>query len=90
VLGVQADGCELVTIEGLAENGSLHQLQESFHEHHALQCGYCTSGMVLAAVSLLEENPRPSEHEIRHALEGNICRCTGYQNIVDAIEAVAR
>ena len=90
VLGVQADGCELVTIEGLAENGSLHQLQESFHEHHALQCGYCTSGMVLAAVSLLEENPRPSEDEIRHALEGNMCRCTGYQNIVDAIEAVAR
>src|SRR2546429_5782565 len=90
VLGVQADGHELVTIEGLAQNGSLHPLQESFHEHHALQCGYCTSGMVLAAVSLLEENPRPSEAEIRHALEGNICRCTGYQNIVDAIEAVAR
>ena len=90
VLGVQADRHELVTIEGLAENGSLHPLQESFHEHHALQCGYCTSGMVLAAVSLLEENPRPSEAEIRHALEGNICRCTGYQNIVDAIEAVAR
>ncbi len=90
VLGVQADGHERVTIEGLAENGSLHPLQESFHEHHALQCGYCTSGMVLAAVSLLEENPRPSEAEIRHALEGNICRCTGYQNIVAAIEAVAR
>jgi carbon-monoxide dehydrogenase small subunit len=90
VLGVQADGHELLTIEGLAANGSLHPLQESFHEHHALQCGYCTSGMVLAAVSLLEENPRPSEDEIRHALEGNICRCTGYQNIVDAIEAVAR
>ena len=90
VLGVQADGREIGTIEGLAENGSLHRLQESFHQHHALQCGYCTSGMVLAAVSLLEENPSPSEHEIRHALEGNICRCTGYQNIVDAIEAVAR
>jgi aerobic carbon-monoxide dehydrogenase small subunit len=90
VLGVQADGHEFVTIEGLADNGSLHPLQESFHEHHAVQCGYCTSGMVLAAVSLLEENPRPSEAEIRHALEGNICRCTGYQNIVDAIEAVAR
>jgi aerobic carbon-monoxide dehydrogenase small subunit len=90
VLGVQADGHEIGTIEGLAENGSLHPLQESFHQHHALQCGYCTSGMVLAAVSLLEENPRPSEDEIRHALEGNICRCTGYQNIVDAIEAVAR
>ena len=90
LLGVQADGCEITTIEGLSENGSLHPLQESFHAHHALQCGYCTSGMVLAAVSLLAENPSPSEDEIRHALEGNICRCTGYQNIVDAIGAVAR
>src|SRR5437763_10578665 len=90
LLGVQADGREITTIEGLADNGSLHPLQESFHEHHALQCGYCTSGMVLAAVSLLAENPSPSEDEIRHALEGNICPCTGYQNIVDAIEAVAR
>src|SRR5438105_15960442 len=89
VLGVQADGQEIKTIEGLAENGSLHPLQESFHEHHALQCGYCTSGMILAAVSLLAENPHPSEVEIRHALEGNLCRCTGYQNIVDAIAAVA-
>jgi carbon-monoxide dehydrogenase small subunit len=89
VLGVQADGCEITTIEGLSENGSLHPLQQAFHEHHALQCGYCTSGMILAAASLLGENPRPSEEEIRHALEGNICRCTGYQNIVDAIEAVA-
>src|SRR3954462_9925053 len=90
LLGVQVDGRELTTIEGLAENGSLNLLQESFHEHHALQCGYCTSGMVLAATSLLAENPRPSEDEIRTALEGNICRCTGYQNIVDAIGAVAR
>ena len=90
VLGVQADGHEITTIEGLAESGSLNALQESFHEHHALQCGYCTSGMVLAATSLLAENPSPSEEEIRHALEGNICRCTGYQNIVDAIGAVAR
>jgi carbon-monoxide dehydrogenase small subunit len=90
MLGVQADGCEITTIEGLARNGSLHELQESFHEHHALQCGFCTSGMVLAAASLLAENPSPSEDEIRHALEGNICRCTGYQNIVDAIGAVAR
>jgi aerobic carbon-monoxide dehydrogenase small subunit len=89
VLGVQADGSEITTIEGLAQNGSLHPLQQAFHEHHALQCGYCTSGMVLAAASLLAENPHPSEKEIRHALEGNICRCTGYQNIVDAIEAVA-
>jgi carbon-monoxide dehydrogenase small subunit len=86
MLGVQADGCEITTIEGLVDS----ELQESFHEHHALQCGYCTSGMVLAAASLLAENPRPSEAEIRHALEGNICRCTGYQNIVDAIGAVAR
>ena len=90
VLGVQADGCAITTIEGLSENGSLHPLQESFHQHHALQCGYCTSGMVLAAVGLLAENPSPTEGEIRHALEGNICRCTGYQNIVDAIGAVAR
>ena len=84
VLGVQADGCEITTIEGLS-----HELKDSFHEHHAVQCGYCTSGMVLAAASLLAENPRPTEEQIRHALEGNICRCTGYQNIVDAIEAVA-
>jgi len=90
VLGVQADGAEITTIEGLSDNGRLDELQESFHEHHALQCGYCTSGMVLAAASLLAENPRPSESEIRHALEGNLCRCTGYQNIVDAIGAVAR
>jgi len=89
VLGVQADGCEVTTIEGLSEDGALHPLQQAFHEHHALQCGYCTSGMILAAVSLLEENPRPSGDEIRHALEGNLCRCTGYQNIVDAIEAGA-
>jgi aerobic carbon-monoxide dehydrogenase small subunit len=89
VLGVQADRCEITTIEGLGADGALHELQESFHEHHALQCGYCTSGMVLAAASLLEENPRPTEAQIRRALEGNICRCTGYQNIVDAIEAVA-
>jgi carbon-monoxide dehydrogenase small subunit len=89
VLGVQADGWELTTIEGMTENGSLGALQESFHEHHALQCGYCTSGMVMAAASLLSENPKPTGDEIRHALEGNICRCTGYQNIVDAIEAVA-
>jgi len=90
LLGVQADGREITTIEGLAQDGSLHPLQESFHEHHALQCGFCTSGMVLAAASLLAENPSPSADEIRRGLEGNICRCTGYQNIVDAIEAVAR
>jgi carbon-monoxide dehydrogenase small subunit len=90
LLGVQADGRAITTIEALAADGVLNELQESFHEHHALQCGYCTSGMVLAATSLLAENPKPSADEIRHALEGNICRCTGYQNIVDAIEAVAR
>jgi carbon-monoxide dehydrogenase small subunit len=90
LLGVQADGREITTIEGLAEDGTLHPLQQSFHEHHALQCGYCTSGMVMAAVSLLAENPSADEEEIRHALEGNLCRCTGYQNIVDAIAAVAR
>jgi len=88
VLGVQADGREITTIEGLAEDGELHPLQESFREHHALQCGYCTSGMILAAVSYLEENPHATAPEIRHALEGNLCRCTGYQNIVSAIEAV--
>ena len=90
LLGVQADGGQITTIEGLAQDGSLHPLQESFREHHALQCGYCTSGMVLAAASLLAENPSPSEDEIRHSLAGNLCRCTGYQNIVDAIAAVAR
>jgi carbon-monoxide dehydrogenase small subunit len=90
LLGVQSDGHAITTIEALAEDGVLNELQQSFHEHHALQCGYCTSGMVLAATSLLAENPSPSTQEIRQALEGNICRCTGYQNIVEAIEAVAR
>ena len=85
LLGVQADGMELTTIEGLASNGDLHPLQQAFHEQHGLQCGYCTPGMVMAAASLLAETPEPSEAEIRHALEGNLCRCTGYQNIVEAI-----
>ena len=89
LLGVQADGMELTTIEGLASNGDLHPLQQAFHEQHGLQCGYCTPGMVMAAVSLLTENPEPSEAEIRHALEGNLCRCTGYQNIVAAVRAAA-
>jgi len=88
VLGVQADGTEITTIEGLASNGELHPVQQAFHEQHALQCGYCTPGMVLATVSLLEENPSPSEEEVRRALEGNLCRCTGYQNIVKAVQAV--
>jgi carbon-monoxide dehydrogenase small subunit len=89
VLGVQADGAEITTIEGLASNGELHPVQQAFHEQHALQCGYCTPGMVLATVSLLEDNASPSEEEVRRALEGNLCRCTGYQNIVKAVQAVA-
>jgi carbon-monoxide dehydrogenase small subunit len=89
VLAVQADGHEVTTIEGLATDGEMHPVQRAFHEHHALQCGYCTPGMVLAAVSFLAENPHPSEEEIRHALEGNLCRCTGYHNIVKAIQAAA-
>jgi carbon-monoxide dehydrogenase small subunit len=89
ILGVQADGLELTTIEGLASNGDLHPLQQAFHEQHGLQCGYCTPGMVMAAASLLAQNPEPSETEIRHALEGNLCRCTGYQNIVAAVRTAA-
>jgi carbon-monoxide dehydrogenase small subunit len=89
VLAVQADGCEVTTIEGLARDGELHPVQRAFHEQHGLQCGYCTPGMVLAAVSLLQEQPNPSEHEIRQALEGNLCRCTGYHNIVRAVQAAA-
>ncbi|HST26015.1 MAG TPA: (2Fe-2S)-binding protein [Gaiellaceae bacterium] len=89
LLAVQADGREVTTIEGLAENGTFHPMQQAFHEHHALQCGFCTPGMVLAAVSFLEENPKPSEAEVRLALEGNLCRCTGYHNIVKAILAAS-
>jgi carbon-monoxide dehydrogenase small subunit len=89
VLGVQADGHELTTIEGLAGNESLHPIQQAFHEHHALQCGYCTPGFVMAAVSLLREEPNPTEGEIRQGLEGNLCRCTGYVNIVRAVQAAA-
>jgi carbon-monoxide dehydrogenase small subunit len=89
LLGVQADGAEITTIEGLARNGELHPVQQAFHESHALQCGYCTPGMVLATVSLLAESPRPSEAEIRSALDGNLCRCTGYHNIVKAVQAAA-
>ena len=91
VLAVQADGCEVTTVEGLAEaGGELHPVQQAFHEQHALQCGYCTPGFVLATISLLKENPNPSEEEIRHGLEGNLCRCTGYHNIVRAVQAAAR
>ena len=89
VLAVQADGAEVTTIEGLATNGELHPMQAAFKEHHGLQCGFCTPGMIMAAVGLLNENPSPSEAEIRHGLEGNFCRCTGYQNIVKAVSAVA-
>jgi aerobic carbon-monoxide dehydrogenase small subunit len=89
VLGVQADGTEITTIEGLAQNGELHPVQQAFHEHHALQCGFCTPGMVLATVSLLEHGEASSEEAIRIGLEGNLCRCTGYHNIVRAVEAAA-
>jgi carbon-monoxide dehydrogenase small subunit len=89
VLAVQADGAEVTTIEGLATNGQLHPMQAAFQENHALQCGFCTPGMIMAAVALLKENPRPSEDDIRHGLEGNLCRCTGYHNIVKAVAAVA-
>jgi carbon-monoxide dehydrogenase small subunit len=84
VLAVQADGAEITTIQGLA-NGQLHPLQQAFHEEHALQCGYCTPGMIMAAADLLRENPHPTEEEVRDGLEGNLCRCTGYQNIVHAV-----
>ena len=86
VLGVQADGQEITTIEGLATNGSLHPVQEAFKDTHGLQCGYCTPGFVMATVSLLREMPSPSEEQIRHGLEGNLCRCTGYHNIVRAVQ----
>ncbi len=89
LLAVQADGAEVTTIEGLATNGAMHPMQTSFQEHHGLQCGYCTPGMIMAAVGLLNENPSPTEDEIRHGLEGNLCRCTGYHNIVRAVAAVA-
>ena len=89
VLAVQADGHEVTTIEGLASDGELHPLQRAFQENHALQCGYCTPGMIMAAASLLADVPDPSEHEIRHGLEGNLCRCTGYHNIVKAVQAAA-
>jgi len=89
MLAVQADGQEITTIEGVAANGELHIVQKAFREHHGLQCGYCTSGMIMNAVEFLRVNPNPNEKEIRHALIGNICRCTGYQNIVKAISAAA-
>jgi aerobic-type carbon monoxide dehydrogenase small subunit (CoxS/CutS family) len=87
ILAVQADGSEITTIEGVARDGELHPMQTAFHEHHALQCGYCTPGMIMAAIGLVEENGVMSEDEIRLGLEGNLCRCTGYHNIVKAIQA---
>jgi carbon-monoxide dehydrogenase small subunit len=87
MLAVQADGDEITTIEGLASDGELHPMQAAFHEHHGLQCGFCTPGMVMAAVSLVKEHPNPSEDEVRTGLEGNLCRCTGYHNIVKAVMA---
>jgi len=88
-LAVQADGASITTIEGLAQNGELHPLQQAFGEEHALQCGYCTPGMILAAVDLLDKNPSPTEKEIRVGLKGNVCRCTGYHNIVKAVQRAA-
>ena len=90
VLAVQADGSDVTTIEGLAAGDDLHPVQQAFHEQHGLQCGFCTPGFVMATVSLLRESPSPSESEIRQALEGNLCRCTGYHNIVRAVEAAAK
>jgi carbon-monoxide dehydrogenase small subunit len=88
VLAVQADGADITTIEGLA-NGEWHPLQRAFHEEHALQCGYCTPGMIIAAADLLRDNPHPTEQEIRDGLEGNLCRCTGYENIIRAVQRAA-
>ena len=89
MLAVQADGVELLTIEGLSTDGTLHPLQEAFHDHHGLQCGFCTPGMLLTALDLLQTNPRPTEAEIRQGLSAVLCRCTGYQGIVKAVEAAA-
>ena len=87
LLAAQVEGAEVLTIEGLGQEGNLHPLQAAFREHHGLQCGYCTPGMIMAGVELLERNPSPSEEEVRHGLEGNLCRCTGYHNIVKAFQA---
>ena len=89
IFAVQADGTDITTIEGLATNGTLHPLQEAFWEQHGLQCGYCTPGMIIAAVGLLKENPKPTERQIREGISGNFCRCTGYQHIVNAIQYAA-
>ena len=89
VLAVQADGTEITTIEGLAKDGVLHPMQEAFRQNHGLQCGYCTPGMVMAAIGILNENPHPTDAEVREGLEGNLCRCTGYHNIVKSVLAAA-
>jgi aerobic carbon-monoxide dehydrogenase small subunit len=89
VLAAQADGAQVTTIEGMASEGDLHPLQQAFWEHHGLQCGYCTPGMIMAAADLLQRNPRPSEEEVREGLAGNLCRCTGYHNIVKAVMAAS-
>ena len=89
MLALQADGAQVTTIEGLAKNGELHPMQAAFREHHALQCGFCTPGMIMSAIDLIQHNPKPSEQEIREWLEGTLCRCTGYHNIVKAISAAA-
>jgi aerobic carbon-monoxide dehydrogenase small subunit len=90
VLAVQADGAQVTTIEGMGAEGALHPLQEAFWEHHGLQCGYCTPGMIMAAADLLERNPTPTEDDVREALAGNLCRCTGYHNIVKAVLSAAQ
>ena len=90
VLAVQADGSTVTTIEGLAKDGKMHPMQEAFMQNHGLQCGYCTPGMVMAAISLLKENPNPTEEDVRIGLEGNLCRCTGYHNIVQSVLACAK
>ena len=90
LLAVQADGGEVMTLEGLADGEQLHPLQQAFWDHHALQCGFCTSGFLMSAYDLLTKNPQPSEEDIRHGLSGNLCRCTGYANIVEAVKAVAQ
>jgi carbon-monoxide dehydrogenase small subunit len=89
VLAVQADGCEITTVEGLARDGELHPVQQAFHENHALQCGFCTPGMIMQSIDLLGDNPDPDDQQIRIGLEGNLCRCTGYQNIVKAVRDAA-
>ncbi len=90
VLAVQADGADITTVEGLSRDGELHPVQKAFHENHGLQCGFCTPGMIMQSIDLLGENADPSEDEVRHGLEGNLCRCTGYQNIVKAVQAAAQ